>query len=113
MAQYPDVFSPEYVFAIRWGFGMAKAVTVLKALSERWPDEPQKRWEVVQQIIKPLALESLKDRDWATRAAASSALAEMGAKDVIPQILPLLNDPHPRVREIAKKALQKLGYHVK
>lgn len=112
MAQYPDVFSPEYVFAIEHGFRMAKVDMVLKQLSERWPEEAEKRWEVVHQIIKSLALESLNNPDWSVRAAALSALYELKAKDAIPHLLPLLNDPHPKVREVARKVLQKLGYQV-
>jgi len=33
------------------------------------------------------------------------ALARMKAKEAVPHILPLLNDPDKKVRETAKKAL--------
>jgi len=40
-------------------------------------------------------------------------MAWLGVKEAIPQILPLLNDPQPEVREAAKWTLQKLGYQVR
>ncbi len=110
MERYPEVFSEEYVFAIRYGFGMARADTVLKQLAEQWPDDPSKRWEVVRRIIKPLALESLNDPVWVTRLNGLKALAELDGKGAIPHIMPLLNDPNPRVQAEAKKTLEQLGY---
>ncbi|MCS3917732.1 HEAT repeat domain-containing protein [Fervidibacter sacchari] len=112
MERYPDVFTEEYIFAVKYGFGMARADAVLRQLSEQWPDDPSKRWEVVRRIIKPLALSSLKDSDWVTRLNGLKALATLEGKDAIPHLLPLLNDPNPRVQAEAKKTLQQLGYKV-
>jgi hypothetical protein len=112
LERYPDVFPEEYVFAIKYGFGMARADTVLRQLSEQWPDDPSKRWEVVRRIIKPLALSSLKDSDWITRLNGLKALATLDGKGAIPHLLPLLNDSNPRVQAEAKKTLQQLGYKV-
>ncbi len=60
-----------------------------------------------------LAVERLKDEEWVVRQYALWTLGNLGAKETIPQILPLLNDPNPTVREQAKKTLQKLGYQVR
>ncbi len=70
--------------------------------------DPQQREEAIN-----LAVERLKDEEWVVRQYALWALGNLGAKETIPQILPLLNDPNPTVREQAKKTLQKLGYQVR
>lgn len=67
--------------------------------------DPQQRKEAIE-----LATERLKDNEWVVRQYALWALGKLEAKEAIPQILPLLNDPNPTVREQAKKTLQKLGY---
>ncbi|MFN3421409.1 MAG: HEAT repeat domain-containing protein [Armatimonadota bacterium] len=77
----------------------------LTALS--YVKDPQQRKEAIE-----LAVERLKDDEQVVRQYALWALGNLGAKEAIPQILPLLNDPDPTVRERAKKTLQKLGYQV-
>ncbi len=110
MAQYPEVFSSEFVFAVKYGAQMACVNSVLLQLSREWPDDPHQRWDIVRGIIKRLAVEKLNDSDPFVRRWALRALAEVRAKESIPHILPLLNDPHPKVREETKKTLQQLGY---
>jgi hypothetical protein len=68
---------------------------------------PQQRREAIQ-----IALERLKDTEWVVRNYALRVLAAQQAKECVPQILPLLNDPQPETREQAKKTLRKLGYKV-
>ncbi|MFN3421410.1 MAG: HEAT repeat domain-containing protein [Armatimonadota bacterium] len=77
----------------------------LTALS--YVKDPQQRKEAIE-----LAVERLKDDERVVRHYALWALGNLGAKEAIPQILPLLNDPDPTVREQAKKTLKKLGYQV-
>jgi vesicle coat complex subunit len=78
----------------------------LTALS--YIQDPQQRKEAIE-----LAIERLKDPEWVVRQYALWALGNLDAKESIPQILPLLNDPNPMVRKQAKKTLQKLGYQVR
>ncbi|GBC98332.1 hypothetical protein HRbin17_00834 [bacterium HR17] len=79
-----------------------------RALSAlRYVRDPQQRQEAIQ-----IALERLKDPEWVVRNYALRVLAAQGAKEYVPQILPLLNDPQPEVREEVKKTFQKLGYQV-
>ncbi len=72
------------------------------------PKDPQQRKEAIQ-----LLRERLKDPEWLVRSYALHALARLGAKETVPDILPLLNDPHPDVRNWAQKALKQLGYQVR
>lgn len=114
MAEHPKVFNAEFVFAVKHGARMGRLDIVLQELSHQWPDEPEKQREVVRKIVKRVAIESLRDpRDWFYRLSALQALAELGDRDVISQILPLLQDPIPQVREAAKETIQRLGYTVK
>ncbi len=43
---------------------------------------------------------------------ACDLLAKFDVREATPQILPLLNDPKPQIRNDAKRALKKLGYNV-
>lgn len=108
-----EVFPKEFVLALDYGAKIGKMNVVLKELSTRWPDEPEKREEVIKQILKPLAIQTLMDKDWFYRSYALYVLAKLECKDTAPKILPLLQDPDHRVREMAKKTLLKLGYKVK
>lgn len=69
------------------------------------PKDPQQREEAIRLLI-----ERLKDPSWVVRSYALHALARLGAKEAVPEILPLLNDSHPDVRNWAKIALKRLGY---
>ncbi len=77
----------------------------LSALSD--VRDPQQRQEAIK-----IALERLKDPKWVVRNFALRVLAKQSAKECVPQILPLLNDPQPETREQAKKTLEQLGYKV-
>ncbi len=70
---------------------------------------PSQQHEEVLEIV----LERLKDSHPHVREMALIALARMKAKEAVPHMLPLLNDPDKKVRETAKKALQRLGYQVR
>ncbi len=63
--------------------------------------------------VLEIVLERLKDSHPHVREMALIALARMKAKEAVTHILPLLNDPDKKVRETAKKALQRLGYQVR
>ena len=79
----------------------------ISALREAKHD-PKQREEVIK-----LILPCLKDSDWLVRAYAVRSMFWLGAKETIPHILPLLNDPRPEVREAARETLKRLGYQVK
>jgi len=55
-------------------------------------------------------IKCLEDKEWVVRSYALRTLAGLSAKEAIPFILPLLNDPKPEVREDAKTILKKWGY---
>lgn len=112
LEDFPDIYPPEFVMAVNYGGSIGKGDIVLRELSVRWPDEPEKREEVVKQILKPLALQALKDKFWLYRLYALYVLAMLKCREAIPEMLPLLQDPDPRVRETARRALQELGYKV-
>lgn len=113
LSNYPEVFPREFVLAIDYGGVLGKANIVLKELSHKWPDEPKKREKVVKEILKPLALQTLNSEHWFYRSYALYVLAMLKCKDAVPKMLPLLQDPDPRVQETAQRALQELGYKVK
>lgn len=114
MAEYPEVFNAEFIFAVKHGARMGRLDTVLRELSRQWPDEPEKQREVVHKIIKTVAIKSLRDpHDWFYRRSALQALAELGDRNVVLHVLPLLQDPKPEVRDAARETLKKLGYQVK
>lgn len=70
------------------------ALVVLPAAT---PD-PRQREELIH-----LAVSCLKDPYWLVRDEAVYVLWELQAKEAISCILPLLNDPDPRVRETTQK----------
>jgi len=113
LENFPDIYPPEFIMAMNYGGKLGKLGIVMKELSEKWPDEPEKREEVVRQVLKPLAIQTLKDKDWFYRSYALYVLAMLKCKDAVPQMLPLLQDPDPRVRETAQRALKELGYQVR
>lgn len=113
LADYPEVFPPEFSLAMEYASKLGRADILLKELAKSWTDDPAERKMVTAQILKSLALQALKDENWFYRSHAVYALAKLDRKNSIPQILPFLKDPDPRVREMAHKALQELGYKVK
>ena len=66
---------------------------------------PRQRKEMVGIVI-----ERLKDPHPYVRDMALIALARMKAKEAVPHMLNLLNDPDNEVRQTARKALSSLGY---
>ena len=81
-------------------------VQAVAALREARHDSKQR-----QEAIR-LITQRLKDPDWLVRAYAVRSMFWLEAKETIPYIIPLLNDPEPEVREAAKETLEKLGYKV-
>lgn len=57
MAEYPEAFNAEFVFAVKYGARMGRLDAVLKELSRQWPDELRKQREVVHKIINAVAME--------------------------------------------------------
>lgn len=112
LEEFPNIYPPEFVMAVDYGGKLGKLDIVLKKLSENWPDHPEKQEGVVKEILKPLALQTLKDEHWFYRSYALYVLAMLKCREAIPEMLPLLQDPDPRVRETARRALQELGYKV-
>jgi len=112
LLDYPDVFPPEFSIAFGYSVRLRRADIFLKEVAKSWPDDPKDRWRVLTPILKSLAIQALKDEDWFYRKNAVSILVELDGKNAISHILPLLHDPEPRVREVTRKALQKLGYKV-
>ncbi|MFN3422434.1 MAG: HEAT repeat domain-containing protein [Armatimonadota bacterium] len=113
LADYPDVFPREFSLAMEYASKLGRADILLKELAKSWTDDPAERKMVTTQILKSLALQALKDENWFYRSHAIYVLAKLDGKDSIPRILPFLQDPDPRVREAAHRALQELGYKVK
>jgi HEAT repeat protein len=58
---------------------------------------------------KPLLLRGLKDRHFVVRESAIDSLDDIEAVDTVDVIRPLLNDPHPHVREAAEWAVRHLS----
>lgn len=110
LLDYPDVFPPEFSIAFGYSANLRRVDIFLKEIAKSWPDDPKDRWQVLKPILRSLAIQALKDEDWFYRKNAVSILVELDGKNAIPHILPLLHDPEPRVREVTRKALQKLGY---
>jgi HEAT repeat protein len=62
----------------------------------------------VPERVKPLLLAALSDEAYIVRENAVDELDELGDPSVIPAIRPLLDDPHPHVREAARTAIEDL-----
>lgn len=103
-------YTPKEMEILRWAVedrSWAIRVEALAALSMANYD-PQQRQEAIQ-----LAVKRLQDPHWVVRVYALDVLKRLNAKSSAPHILPLLNDPQPEVRKVAKETLQKLGYQVR
>ncbi len=66
--------------------------------------DPNQRKEAIQLLIG-----RLKDSSWIVRVYAISSLEHLKAKEALPHLRPLLNDPRPEVWERVLKALGNLG----
>jgi HEAT repeat protein len=71
---------------------------VLRYLGTLFPDE-----------ARTLLLAGLRDRHFVVRESAIDALDEMEAVDAVDAIRPMLNDPHPHVRQAAEWAVHHLS----
>ena len=54
-------------------------------------------------------IDLLKDPSWVVRSNAADALGDLGAKEAIPYLIPLLNDPDNYICISVKQALDELG----
>jgi HEAT repeat protein len=54
-------------------------------------------------------LDALNDSHFIVRERAVDELGELSAAETIPFIRPLLNDPHPHVRQAARTAIDNLS----
>lgn len=78
-------------------------VRALTALFRAQPGEQKQRaLEVMHR--------ALRDPSAVVRAYAVSGIERLGSKEDVPALLPLRNDPEPRVRQRVERALQRLGY---
>lgn len=102
-------FTPEEMALLRQFIRDPDSLIRVRAITALWDvRDSQQRQEAIQ-----LVRERLKDPAWVVRSYALHALARLGAKEAVPDILPLLNDPHPDVRNWAQIALKRLGYQVR
>ncbi len=76
----------------------ARGEAVALAMGSSDPDRP---------IVLPYVLSLLSDPVWRVRRAAANTLGEIGDKDLIPYLEPLLND-RPEVAKVAQRAISKL-----
>jgi HEAT repeat protein len=58
--------------------------------------------------VLPVLKEALSDKEWFLRDTAANAIGQIGSKEQIEWIKPLLDDPVPLVVETAKKAIESL-----
>ena len=77
----------------------------LRALSYAQTD--QQRKEAIQ-----IAVQRLRDKEGVVRFYAVLALDRLQARETVPDLLPLLNDPDPDVRKVVLKTLTRFGYSV-
>lgn len=61
-----------------------------------------------QKQSKKELIEHLKDCHYLVRESAIDELGEIGLTEVVPYLLPLLDDPHKDVRDAAKDAISSL-----
>jgi len=89
---------------------------VPKLLEELEKSSGKKKYHIIETLGKIGSLEAvpslakvLDDKDWAARAFAAEALAELGAKQVLGKLWVLAKtDEHPYVRQAATQAIQKI-----
>ncbi len=78
---------------------------------------PQSQKVIVYQRLVPVlttpdaAISSESTLTQMHKSDACDLLAQFDVRDAVPQIVPLLDDPNPQVRNDAKAALKKLGYN--
>lgn len=82
--------------------------TLIKVTDKKQIDEKQKE-KIYEAIVK-----ILNEKDESYEAINSKYLLRearsLNDPRLIPCVLPLLNDPHPKVKESARKTLSHLGY---
>ena len=77
---------------------------------DRGPSVPEPTLETAPWLFPEPQIEQLTSRDYKARAVAARSLGRMGAKAeaAIPELERLLEDKNPKVRVIAKEALEKI-----
>lgn len=89
---------------------------VPKLVEELEKSSGKKKYHIIETLGRIGCLEAvphlakvLNDEDWAARAFAAEALAELGAKRVLPKLWMVAEgDRHPYVRQVATQAIKKL-----
>lgn len=76
----------------------------------RSPDVAEPTIETTPWLFPEPLIEQLAAKDFRARAVAARSLGRMGAKaeSAIPALEKLLEDEHPKVRELAQEALDKI-----
>lgn len=85
----------------------AMMIGILLRLPENNDVTPERK-ERLYTAVAPL----LRSKEQLDRAYALNLLGALKERRAIPDILPLLNDPKPGLRTLAREALDKMGYHV-
>lgn len=60
--------------------------------------------------VRRVSIENLDNRWSSLRLDGASLLGKIGGPGVVSKLMPLLNDPNPRVQLVTRRSLAKLGY---
>ncbi len=96
-------------------FDHLAVILIMKLIKQPLP--PSQKAILYQELAPVLAQPDLTASSGITMTQmreleACDLLAKFDVREAAPQILPLLNDPKPQIRNNAKRALKKLGYSV-
>lgn len=83
----------------------AMMIDILLSLPKNNGVTPERK-ERLYKAVAPL----LRSNQQLDRLSAMNLMRDLKETRAVPDILPLLNDPDPRMRPIARKALDKMGY---
>lgn len=70
-------------------------------------DTTPERRERLYKEVAPL----LRSKQQLDRLVALNLMRDLKERRAVPDILPMLNDPHPDRRKLVRQALDKMGYH--